>query len=246
MNILTFDTETISVDKPFCYNIGWIIRSTENWEVLCKKDYVVKQFWENKPLFETAYYAKKKDLYIRALRGKRAIIKYYGFIMQDLIKDIEKYEVEYSYAYNSPFDSRVLDFNCDWFKCSNPLDYMKLIDIRALINPIVFSEEYKKFCMDNNLLTDNGNLQANAESLTRFVRQNLDFQEEHTALSDSIIESDILKYLVEKEINITEPKKVYNVIKSDMEQHLIIDHKGTTYDFEYSSKRNSKGVLYLK
>ena len=29
MNILVFDTETISVDKPFCYNIGYAIYDTD-------------------------------------------------------------------------------------------------------------------------------------------------------------------------------------------------------------------------
>ena len=64
MNILILDTETIGIEKCFSYNVGWVIRNTTTKETITKKDYVVKQFWKNKPLFETAYYATKKQLYI--------------------------------------------------------------------------------------------------------------------------------------------------------------------------------------
>ena len=29
MNIMVFDTETVSVNKPFCYNIGYVIYNTD-------------------------------------------------------------------------------------------------------------------------------------------------------------------------------------------------------------------------
>ena len=246
MKILILDTETIGLEKCFCYNIGWVIRDTETLEILVKKDYVVKQFWENKPLFETAYYANKKQLYIKALRSRKATIKYWGFIMLDLIRDIEKYDIKLSYAFNSPFDSKVIDFNCDWFKCSNPLDYTSLIDIRALVNPIVFSKEYRNFCIGNNFLTESNNLKVNAEVIYRFITGKITFQEEHTALNDSIIESDILLWLNKNGIDITEPKKVYNIVKSGCEQTLKINYKGNMYEFHYQTKRTIKGVMILK
>ena len=51
MNIMVFDTETISVNKPYCYNIGYIIYDTDGGQVLCKRDFVVEQVWNNRPLF---------------------------------------------------------------------------------------------------------------------------------------------------------------------------------------------------
>lgn len=246
MNILILDTETIGIEKCFCYNIGWIIRDTTTKEILIKKDYVIKQFWENKPLFETAYYSTKKPLYVKALRSRKATIKYWGFVMLDLIRDIERYDIKLGYAFNSPFDTKVLDFNCEWFKCSNALDYIKLLDIRAFINSIVYSEEYKEFCKSNGFLTESGNLKVNAETVYRFVSGDVGFIEEHTALSDSIIESDILMWLLDRGIDITNPEKVNNVIKSGLEQHYLVNHKGALYDFEYQTKRTYKGTIYLK
>ena len=54
MNILIFDTETTSLEKPFCYNIGYTIFNTDAAEIELKKDYVVEQVWHNPMLFTTA------------------------------------------------------------------------------------------------------------------------------------------------------------------------------------------------
>ena len=148
MKIIVFDTETVDVEHAFCYNVGYCIIDTESKEILLKRDYVVEQVWENKMLFSTSYYAEKKSLYVSALRGRRASIKHWGHIQQRMIKDIETYGVEYAYAFNSPFDVRVFDFNSEWFKSSNALDYVKTIDIRGLINQLLFKTYPKiKICI---------------------------------------------------------------------------------------------------
>ena len=245
MNILVFDTETIDIDHPFCYNVGYVIVDTETKARLLERDYVVEQVWENKMLFSTAYYADKKQKYVSALRGRKAKIKHWGHIMQRMIKDIQEFEVEYAYAYNSPFDVRVFDFNSEWFKTSNALDYVKTIDIRGLISHIVFSKEYKEFCEKNKLFTDGDNYQANAESLTRFLRQTNDFVEDHTALSDSIIESEILLSVMEQ-VDITQDKKVYNIVPREIERDLVIEYNGVKTAFSYFKKRVSKDKIVIK
>ena len=78
MNIAIFDTETTSLDKPFCYNIGYLIVDTENHDTLIKRDYVVEQVWHNPMLFTTAYYADKRDIYIKRMRAKTVKMEKYG------------------------------------------------------------------------------------------------------------------------------------------------------------------------
>lgn len=248
MKILVFDTETVDVEHAFCYNVGYCIVDTETKEKLIKRDYVVEQVWENKMLFSTSYYADKKELYVSALRGRRAKIKYWGHVMQRMVRDIQEFDVEFAYAFNSPFDVRVFDFNSEWFKSSNALDYVKTIDIRTLINPLVFSSEYKEFCETHNLFTESGNYSANAESLTKFIRQDKEFVEEHTALSDSLIEADIILYMIDKfGVDITNEKgKVYATIPREQEQEMVIVHNGVEHKFTYLKKRNYNGVLTLK
>ena len=66
MNICVFDTETTSLEKPFCYNIGYLIIDIDTSTTLARRSYVVEQVWHNLPLFETAYYANKRPLYVSA------------------------------------------------------------------------------------------------------------------------------------------------------------------------------------
>ena len=77
MNICVFDTETISLDKPFCYNIGYVI-ADDCGKTLLKKSYVVEQIWHNLPLFSTAYYAEKRNIYVSEMRGKKTFLEKFG------------------------------------------------------------------------------------------------------------------------------------------------------------------------
>lgn len=247
MNILVFDTETVDVEHAFCYNVGYTIVNIETREKLLNRDYVIEQVWENKMLFSTSYYAEKKQLYINALRGRKASIKHWGHTMQRMIKDIQEFNVEFAYAFNSPFDVRVFDFNSEWFKTSNALDYVKTIDIRGLINKLLFSEEYQAFCEENGLYTESGNYSGNAESLTKFIRQDIDFVEDHTALSDSLIEADIILYMIDKYgVDITQEGKVYATVPRETEREMVIVHNGVEHKFTYLKKLTRNGITTLK
>lgn len=247
MNILVFDTETVDVEHAFCYNVGYTIVNIETREKLIKRDYVIEQVWENKMLFSTAYYAEKKQLYINALRGRKASIKHWGHTMQRMIKDIQEYNVEFAYAFNSPFDVRVFDFNSEWFKSSNALDYVETIDIRGLINKLLFSDEYKAFCEENGFYTESGNYSGNAETLTKFIRQDIDFVEDHTALSDSLIEADIILYMIDKYgVDITKEGKVYATVPRETEREMVIVHNGIEHKFTYLKKLTRNGITTLK
>lgn len=247
MNILVFDTETVDVEHAFCYNVGYTIVNIETREKLLKRDYVIEQVWENKMLFSTSYYAEKKQLYINALRGRKASIKHWGHTMQRMIKDIQDYNVEFAYAFNSPFDVRVFDFNSEWFKTSNALDYVQTIDIRGLINQLLFSDEYKAFCEENGFYTESGNYSGNAETLTKFIRQDIDFVEDHTALSDSLIEADIILYMIDKYgVDITKEGKVYATVPRETEREMVIVHNGVEHKFTYLKKLTRNGITTLK
>lgn len=247
MNILVFDTETVDVEHAFCYNVGYTIVNIETREKLLKRDYVIEQVWENKMLFSTSYYAEKKQLYINALRGRKASIKHWGHTMQRMIKDIQDYNVEFAYAFNSPFDVRVFDFNSEWFKSSNALDYVQTIDIRGLINQLLFSDEYKAFCEENGFYTESGNYSGNAETLTKFIRQDIDFVEDHTALSDSLIEADIILYMIDKYgVDITKEGKVYATVPRETEREMVIVHNGVEHKFTYLKKLTRNGITTLK
>ena len=71
-NRIIFDTETISLEKAFCYNLGYII-TDENGKTLIARNFIIRQIYDNKPLFATAYYAQKRPIYTAYLKGKKAV-----------------------------------------------------------------------------------------------------------------------------------------------------------------------------
>lgn len=190
---LILDTETISLDKPFVYDLGYTIADADG-NIIAKKSYVITQIWNNKELFATSYYAAKKPLYISRLKSKYSKKVSWGNAMRYLANDIKKYGVTEIFAYNSKFDSRALNFMCAWYKVVNGLGAFKIKDIMKYIAPITDTEDYKNFCESNGYMTAHKipQCQKKAETLYRYLTKNVDFTEEHTGLEDSLIELEIL------------------------------------------------------
>jgi len=192
MNICIFDTETTSLDNPFCYNIGYVIVNSKTWKPLIKREFVVEQVWHNLPLFESAYYAEKRPLYVQAMRARKVTMDKFGYICAQMRRDFKQNDVCGAYAYNSAFDEKVFNFNCDWFKCINPFDEIPIFDIRGYVHEFLVNLVYKKICEEHKYFTDTGNYSTTAETVYRIMFDKHDFIEDHTALSDAEIELDIL------------------------------------------------------
>lgn len=198
MNILVFDTETININKPFCYNVGYVIYDTEAGTILVRREYVIEQIWHNVSLFATAYYTEKRPLYVRRMKGRTIELEKFGFICQQMIRDIKNFSVVCAYAYNGEFDENVFNFNCDWFKCINPFENIPIYDIRGNVHhEIAFSEDFQDWCEEHEAFTEAGNYSTTAETLYRYVSEDTDFKEEHTALADTLIELEILTFAIE-------------------------------------------------
>lgn len=226
--IIVIDTETISIDRPYCYNVGYVIYDTLSTEYVVEKDFVVEQVWHNRPLFESAYYAEKRPLYVSAMRGKHTTMNKWGYIMREMANDIKKNNVELAYAYNSPFDDNVFTFNCDWFHTANPLDDIPILDIRGMVSEyITNTQRYKEFCEEYKLFTEHGNYSGTAEAVFRFITGNVDFEEAHTALADAEIETMILQECLDRGAVVGKEYAVSRSIPRVIEKPLkiVIDNK---------------------
>lgn len=212
MAYIVFDTETTSLDKPFCYDVGYSIFQEILDLPMERRHFVVEQVWHNLPLFESAYYKEKRPLYVNLMRSKKATMDKWGYIMQAMRRDIIKYEVTDAYAYNSDFDDKVFTFNCDWFKCNNPLEDIPVHDIWGYASEFITNtKEYKNFCEEHQYFTDSGNYKASAEIVYRYLTKNNDFEEAHMGAYDVDIESVILQHCFNQDR--VEPGKDYKVIK---------------------------------
>lgn len=247
MNVMIFDTETTSLEKCFCYNIGYTILDTETGKNIIEKDFVIEQIWHNLPLFSSAYYADKRPIYVNRMRSRKTTMKKFGQVTREMIRDINNFDVVGAYAYNSPFDEKVFNFNCDWYKCENPFDTIPIFDIRGYVhNKIAFTDEFQQFCEDNQLFTEAGNYSTTAETLFKYISQNIDFEEEHTALSDSKIETEILKYCISLGAEYGNDYTVYKSIPRKCDKELNIYINGELADtYTFTKRVNKKDNIYL-
>lgn len=242
MNIIIFDTETTDITKCFCYDLGYIVLDTETKEIKIEREFIIEQIWSNKALFESAYYAEKRELYISKMRGKKAQLTKWGYAIGRMIQDIKTFKVSNFYAYNSDFDTKVFDFNADWYKTRNPLDYGETFDIWGYTSELIKNgkaNDYVDFVAKNEIFTENGNISNNADTWGKYL-YGLAWNEEHTALADAKIESKILEMCVDNGLNFEKHYKVNKVIPHDCPKTLTIVQNETETTFEYLTKREYK------
>lgn len=241
MNICIFDTETTSLEKPFCYNIGYVIYDSETAEKLIAREFVIEQVWHNLPLFESAYYANKRPLYVQAMRARKVIMNKFGYVCAQMRRDFKQFDVHSAYAFNSAFDEKVFNFNCDWFKCINPFDEVPIFDIRGYVHEFIVDNEYKEFCEEYKRFTENGNYSTTAETVFQFVTGDTDFEEAHTALNDAEIETAILFICLDRGAVLGHDYKAKRSIERPQEKTLHIKTaEQTDYYFDYFKIRINK------
>lgn len=207
-NILILDTETAGdFGSPLIYDLGYKI-ITPMGETLVERNTIIAEVFDTKSMMGNAYYASKFEEYVKWLENgeiekmtfKKAILR--------LIADIKKNKVEYVCAYNLAFDVRALNqsmrvmYNEGFEK--QILDKLfnqknkKLLCIWNLAcETVLDTDDYRKFATENGLITDKGNYQTGAEMAYKYIKQNANFIENHTALSDAQIETEILLYIFE-------------------------------------------------
>lgn len=248
MNIMIFDTETTNLEKPFCYNIGYTILDTDSKDIILKRDFVVEQVWHNSMLFTTAYYADKREIYVNRMKARKIRMEKFGYITQQMYRDIIEFEIAHAYAYNSPFDTKVFEYNCNWFKCINPFDSVAIHDIRGYVHKsIAWNDDFQAFCDEYGYYTESGNYSTTAETVFRYLTGDIEWQEEHTALADSEIEGAILCECVERGCEFNTDYKIYrSITKNEIKQFEIIDAKGNSHIFDYTSKRKINNENGLK
>ena len=222
MAYMIIDTETTSLDRPFCYDIGYNI-ITETGETLTRAHYVIEQVWHNLPLFESAYYKDKRPIYIQLMRQHKAIMTKYGYAMQAIKRDIEKYNVIAAYAYNSQFDDKVITFNCDWFKCLNPFDNIPIYDIWGYASQyITTTQQYKDYCEQHQFFTDTGNYKSSAEIVYRYITNDTEFIEAHMGLYDTDIEAKILLHCITLGAEWNKDYKVIKILTRPVAKPFVI------------------------
>lgn len=205
---IVIDTETCPIDKDFVgvdpynmfvYDIGWAVVDKFGYVYDTKSFVNADIFLDEKALMKSAYYADKIPMYWEQIKsGQRRLASFYN-IKKALLEDLKNYEIDEIYAHNMRFDLGALNNTQRWetkskYRYFFPYD-VEICDTLKMARDVIGKmPTYKKFCIENDYLTKNGQLRMTAEILYRFISKDNDFVESHTGLEDVMIEKEIMAY----------------------------------------------------
>lgn len=99
-----FDGEArkrIAIAKPLIYDLGWTIVDRQG-RVYARRNFLITEIFSVPAIFNTAYYASKRPLYLERLRKGEITLTDWNTAAAALLEDMR--EVEAVGAYNSMFD----------------------------------------------------------------------------------------------------------------------------------------------
>ena len=91
----------IAIARPLIYDMGWTITNRKG-EILDSKQFLIAETFSVPAVFNTAYYAEKRPLYLDMLKQGKTCIKTWLEASEILLEDLRR--VDAVGAYNSMFD----------------------------------------------------------------------------------------------------------------------------------------------
>ena len=197
---LVLDTETAnSLEDPLVYDMGWAI--VDKYGNVYKTESFVNReiFFEEAEVMQNSYYAHKLPLYYKRIAKGETKVANWNTIRKTLWQDIADYGIKEVVAHNARFDYRSTSLTQRWLTKSKYRYFLpygiEVWDTLKMARDVIGKmPNYKKWCEVNNYLCKNGSPRFTAEILYRFISGQEEFDEEHTGLSDVLIEKEILAY----------------------------------------------------
>jgi hypothetical protein len=198
-NTLTDENGSLNMDYVLFYDCGFQVADTKG-RVYEKYSYVNRDiFVYERDLMQSAYYSNKIPQYVEEIRSGKRVMSDTWTIRNKMIELIKKYDIKAVVAHNARFDYRALNNTIRYVSKKHysffPYGMVEWWDTLKMCRSVVCKmPTYIEFCEENNFLTKNGRPQATAESVYAFITNNPDYKEEHTALEDVEIETEIMHY----------------------------------------------------
>lgn len=201
MNVIVFDTETAGRKTQSLLNVGYTIVDldlrTFTYRTKVRRDYVMRDVYRNIMWLRNDMFVGDEKLakLQENVAHKGTVERTEKQVFEQIAKDIDRYGVEFGYAYNCQFDTDKFAKTAISYGLDNPLEKLKaVLDIWGYAYwKICVTEDYQKFCLDNDLTTKSGKFfPSSVEGVTKYLNKDIEFVEEHTALSDVHWELQIL------------------------------------------------------
>jgi hypothetical protein len=182
----TIDSETIggAANPTGAYNLGCVIHNGKG-KIFATTSMLVMEHYDK--IRDDDYAKKNFPIYAERLaRGEMSAVATENEACSIIRNLCRFYNVKYIMAYNSGFDfvKTIL---------RELLNEFEFIDLYLMaLQTICHQKGYAKFCHENGFKSRSGKSCAtSAESVYAFITNNPEYKEEHTALSDALIEMEI-------------------------------------------------------
>jgi hypothetical protein len=188
MNII-LDCETITHDYNCICDLAWAI--VKRNKIVTVKNYIVAEHMER--MTTGNFSAPKMGATMKEIANGNAIVADWQEIMEELYSDIQ--QANNIYAYNASFDRNAIIKTCkalqsgytEIFESAEIFD--KWRDLWAWsTNTILYKKSFIDFCEAHGLVTEKGNCSTSAETCLKFILNNPDYVEQHTARADVLDE----------------------------------------------------------
>lgn len=196
--MLVVDVETAnSTDDALVYDLGFAVVDKKGTVYETQSLIISDIFYGEAELMKSAYYAVKIPKYLEGIKqGKFQVVNFYTARMLVLAL-MKKYGVKTVMAYNANFDMSALN-TTQRFLTKSKYRYFfpygtKFECIWSMACQVLYTQKsFVRFAFQQGFMSPAGNLQTSAEVGYRYLTGDNAFEEEHTGLSDVLIETQIM------------------------------------------------------
>ena len=190
--ILVLDTECCDLAGNV-YDVGYTIADRKG-TILTRKNWLVEEVFTDPDKMMGAFYAKKLFSHYAPMLDAGTIgLAPWSKIVSEMQIDVDAFGVNVLAAYNLGFDRRVMRQTNERFGLGPILPPMDQLDVWQFACETKLSQaRYKEIARELGWVSAAGNIRTGAEYAYRFCSGDHGFIEDHTALSDAIIETKIL------------------------------------------------------
>lgn len=201
MNVAIIDTETTK--NGYVYDFGAAIMNAATGEIIDTMNVVIEETFNDVSAMNTAYYACKVPQYLEAINAGELEVLPFSECFKRFGDLLKAHNVRSVWAYNMAFDYNALNRTIaelsNGFVTSFFPDTVQCYDLMSsAVNIVGNTRRYQKWAIAHDYVTPTGRARATAETMFRFIADDDSFIEDHTALSDAIVEANILAHLVAK------------------------------------------------
>ncbi len=181
------------------YDIGWAIIDKKG-NVYRTRSFVVDDIFNHeKELMDSAYYSNKIPQYLEDIKiGTRKVVSWYK-VKLVLKMDMEEFGTNVVICHNARFDDNAVKITERYVTKSKyryffPINTEVWDSLKMATDTIGQQKSYINFCKDNGYMTKHKTPRPRltAEILYRYLNQDDNFIESHTALEDVMIEKEIV------------------------------------------------------